>query len=159
MSSIYIDRTLAQVIEERLGLDLEDAAREAEDRRAAAALAAAEEKNRRREEQDRRLQAIRWQAFADELGERVRVEIDGEEILNPEAAACPRCGTVPGDLIHLTRQAGVLLLHTNRHAKYLPFTALNYPDTDRRWTAVPHIKSRVKCTCGGDFDLAITVLP
>lgn len=156
--AVFTDRTLAQVIAERLGFDIEAAAQEAEDRQAAAAVAAAEAKNRQRADRDRRLQALRWQAFADEIGGRVRVEIDGEEVLTPEAVVCPHCGTVPGDLIHLTRQAGILLLASDRRS-YAPFQPVNYPDTDRRWMTAPHIKSGIVCTCGGDFDLAITVLP
>lgn len=156
--AVFADRTLAQVIEERLGLDIVAAAQEAQDRQAAAAVAAAEAKNRQRADRDQRLQTLRWQVFADEIGGRVRVEINGQEVLAPEAVVCPRCGAVPSDLIRLARQAGILLLASDRRS-YAPFQPVNYPDTDRRWMTAPHIKSGIVCTCCGDFDLSITVLP
>ena len=52
-----------------------------------------------------------------------------------------------------------MILRTNRHEKYYLFAALGYPDMDRRWMSTPHIKQLIMCSCGGDFDLAISVLP
>ncbi|MDD3858439.1 MAG: hypothetical protein PHP43_10395 [Methanoculleus sp.] len=157
MKFIAISADVARAIEQKTGLDFEQVEREAREQREAAAIAAAEEKQRKAEAREQRRQAALWQAFADELGERVRVEINGKEIRTAGKVVCPHCGTVPADLLRLSCNAGDLLLHSERQGG--PFQPVNYPDADRRWRTAPHIDVPVKCECGGDFDLTITVAP
>lgn len=157
MRGILITGDIARAIEEQLGTDFETIQREADERRAAAALAAEEAKRLRAEEREQRRQELRWQVFADELGERVRVEINGEAIPTVKKAVCPHCGRVSADLLRLAINAGDLLLLSERQGG--PFQSLNFPGTDRRWRIAPHIEAPIECECGGDFDLSITVLP
>jgi len=158
MRGIIITNDIARAIEEQLGTDFETIQREADERRAAAALAAEEAKRLRAEEREQRRQELRWQVFADELGERVRVEINGEAIPTVKKAVCPHCGRVSADLLRLATNAGTLLLAADRHM-VSPFQAVDWPGTDRRWRVAPHIEAPIECECGGDFDLTITVLP
>ena len=157
MRGIIITNDIARAIEEQLGTDFETIQREADERRAAAALAAEEAKKIRVVERERQRQAIRWQVFADELGERVRVEINGEAIPTVKKEVCPHCGRVSADLLRLAINTGDLLLHSERQGG--PFQPINYPSTDRRWKVAPHIEAPIACECGGDFALTITVLP
>ena len=157
MRGIVITGDIARALEEQLGTDFETIQREADERRAAAALAAAEAKKIRKAEREQRREGLLWQTFADELGERVRVEINGKAIRTVEKAVCPHCGRVSGDLLRLAINAGDLLLHGERHGG--PFQPINYPSTDRRWRVAPHIEAPIECECGGDFALSIVVLP
>lgn len=103
-----------------------------------------------RQEREQKRQAARWQAFADELGERVRVEINGEAIRTVEKAACPHCARISAELLRLATNAGDLLLHSERPGG--PFQPINYPSADRRWRTAPHIEAPIACECGGDFE-------
>ena len=158
MRGILITGDIARAIEEQLGTDFETIQREADERRAAAALAAEEAKRLRAEEREQRRQELRWQVFADELGERVRVEINGKEIKSAGKVTCPHCGSVPAGLLRISCNAGTFLLATDWH-RVSPFQAMDWPGTDRRWRIAPHIEAPIECECGGDFDLSITVLP
>jgi len=159
MQIIAITDDVARALEERLGIDFDQANREAHERREAAIRKAQEESQRRRAEREAQIQEIHARTFAEEIGDMILVRIGGKMITDAEALACPHCGAPHATISRLAREAG--LMAGRRYISHKKAAQpLGYSDTDKRWMNSPAFSETIRCeTCGGYFDAVIVVLP